>query len=61
MDAGVGAAIAVLHAHPIAHARQVDGRLGEMEELARQLGRHLIGLAPDQVPPAINRGDSGNG
>jgi hypothetical protein len=61
MDAGLCTAIAVLHAHPIADARQFDGRLGEMEEPARQLGRHIVGPAPDQVTPAVNRSYSGNG
>jgi hypothetical protein len=61
MDAGLCTSIAVSNAQPIADARQVDGRLREMEDLAHQLGRHLIALATDQVAPAVNRGDSGNG
>lgn len=51
--------IAVLHARPIAHTWKFDGRVREVEKFTRQLGRHLTVLAPDQVPPTVNRSHPG--
>lgn len=61
VNAGLRAGIAVVHAHPIAHAWKFGGGLGEVEEFAGQFGWHLAVLAPDQVSPPVNRGDPGDG
>jgi len=61
VNAGLRASIAVVHAHPIAHARKFGGGLGEVKEFAGQFGWHLAVLAPDQVPPSVNRSDPGYG
>jgi hypothetical protein len=61
VNAGLCAGIAVVHAHPIAHAGKFDGGLGEVEEFTGQFGWHLAALTPDQVPPSVNRSDPGYG
>jgi hypothetical protein len=59
VNAGLCAGIAVVNTHPIAHAWKLSGGLGKVKKFASQFGWYLAVLAPDQISPSVNRGDSG--